>query len=70
MYIQSVLEQYCVVWHHNISKLNESELERVQKVSVKIITGNKHNTYSENIKELNLETLKERRKGLNVCFAK
>ena len=34
MYIRSVVEQSCVVWHHNISKLNESELERVQKVAV------------------------------------
>ena len=69
MYIQSVLEQSCVVWPHNISKPNESELERVQKVAVKIITGNKHNTYSENLKERNLETLKERRKGLSARFA-
>ena len=69
MYIRSVVEQSCVVWHHNISKLNESELERVQKVAVTIITGNKHNTYSENLKKLNLQTLKERRQGLSARFA-
>ena len=33
-YIRSVLEQSCVVWILNITKHNERELERVQKVSI------------------------------------
>ena len=43
VYIRSVLEQSCVVWHQNISKINEKELERVQKVAVRLITNNTNN---------------------------
>ena len=58
MYIRSVLEQSCVVWNANLSLQNEKELERVQKVSVKLISG-KYESYSKALKDLNLETLKE-----------
>ena len=34
-----------------------------------MITGNKHNTYRENLKKMNLKTLKERRHGLSATFA-
>jgi hypothetical protein len=69
VYIRSVLEQSCVVWHHNISKVNEKELERVQKVAVKLITNKRNQSYNENLKELSLETLKERRQILCARFA-
>ena len=36
--VRSVLEQSCVVWNSSITKKNEMELERVQKVAVSIIT--------------------------------
>ena len=69
VYIRSVLEQSCVVWHHKISKVSEKELERVQKVAVRLITNNKKQSYNENLKELNIETLKERREVLSARFA-
>ena len=59
-YIRSVLEQSCVVWNAGISKQNERELERVKKVSVRLISG-KYESYTEALKKLELETLKERR---------
>jgi hypothetical protein len=34
-YIRSVVEQSCVVWNDGLSRQNERELERVQKVAVK-----------------------------------
>ena len=58
-----------MVWHHNIPKVNEKELERVQKVAVKLIANNTIQSYNENLKELNLETLKERRQILSARFA-
>ena len=71
VYIRSVLEQSRVVWNSGLTKINEKELERVQKVAVKLITdtGNK-NSYEENLKELKLPTLKERRNIQSLNFAK
>ena len=41
VYIRSVIEQSCMVWNSSLTKINDKELERVQKVAVKLITGNK-----------------------------
>ena len=67
-YIRSVLEQSCVVWNYNISKKRELELERVQKVAVRLISDS-DNLYQNVLKELNLETLKSRRNKLSEAFA-
>ena len=67
-FIRSVLEQSCVVWNFNITKRNEKELERVQKVAVRLILGN-YNSYKEALEYLNLESLKERRNVLSRRFA-
>ena len=69
VYIRSILEQSSVVWHSSLTRTNKKELERVQKVAVRLITQNK-NTYEENIEELKLPTLKERRNTLSLNFAK
>ena len=63
------MEQSCTVWNSSLTKKNERELERVQKVAIKLITRNK-NTYEENLKELKIPTLKERRDTLSLNFAK
>ena len=67
-FIRSVLEQSCVVWNFNITKRNEKDLERVQKVAVRLILGN-YNSYKEALEYLNLESLKERRNVLSRRFA-
>ena len=67
-YIRSVVEQSCVVWNEGLSKQSERELERVQKVAVKLICG-KYESYSEALKSIGLETLKERRNMLCNRFA-
>ena len=69
VYIRSILEQSCTVWNSSLTKKNERELERVQKVAVKLIIRNK-NTYEENLNELKIQTLKERRNTLSLNFAK
>ena len=57
VYIRSVLEQSSVVWGSSLSKKNERELERVQKVAVRLIMG-KYDSYEESLKSLKLQSLK------------
>ena len=68
-YVRSVAEQSCVVWNSSLTKQNITELERIQKVAVRIILGEYH-PYSTALKMLNLETLKNRRYELTKSFAK
>ena len=35
LYIQSVVEQACIVWHSSITKGESYDLERIQKVALK-----------------------------------
>ena len=46
LYIRSVLEQSCVVWHHSITEDESNDLERVQKVACKVILSNRYESYS------------------------
>ena len=71
LYIRSVLEQSCVVWHSSLTQENSDDLERVQKAAVKIILGNQYkNDYENALVKADLETLKERRIKLCKKFAK
>ena len=68
--IRSKLEQSSVVWHSSITKKCESNLERVQKSALKIILGEKYVNYTNALKVLKLQSLKERREELCLKFAK
>ena len=70
MYIRSILEQNVAVWHHSLTVDNSEELERVQKVALKIILKENYLDYPKALKETNLQSLKERRKILCLRFAK
>ena len=71
LYIRSVLEQSCVVWHSSLTEENSNDLERVQKAAVKIILGNQYkNDYENALERADLETLKERRIKLCKKIAK
>ena len=69
-FVRSILEQSAVVWHSSLSSKNRRDIERVQKSAVKIILGNRFSNYEKGLKELNLETLDERRKQICLKFAK
>ena len=69
LYIRSVLEQSCVVWHSSLTKQNQEDLERVQKSAVRIINGKDIPDYSEALVQANLESLETRRKELCLNFA-
>jgi hypothetical protein len=63
------LEQSAVVWHSSLSEENKSDLERVQKSAVKIIMGEKYQSYQKSLALLDMETLEDRRENLCLKFA-
>ena len=70
LYIRSILEQSCQVWHFSISEEEKGDLERVQKVACRIILNSRYTEYQEALEVLNLETLSARRDTLSLKFAK
>ena len=70
LYIRSLLEQSCQVWHFSISEEEVADLERVQKVACRIILQNRYETYDQALDELKLQKLTDRRNSLCLKFAK
>ena len=70
LFIRSMLEQSCVVWHSSITQEEETDLERVQKVCLKIILKEKYETYEKALERTKLEKLVDRRTKLCLKFAK
>ena len=66
LYIRSVIEQSAVVWHSSITKGERNDLERTQKVALRIMLGSKYTSYQEALNLTGLETLANRRQKL--CF--
>ena len=69
LYIRSVVEQSAVVWHTSITSGEEKDLERIQKVALRLILGDYYTDYIHALKETGLETLKARRTKLSLKFA-
>ena len=70
LYIRSLLEQSCTVWHSGLTSENSEDLERVQKNAFKIILQDEYITYENALMILDLEKLNERREKLCLQFAK
>ena len=70
LYIRSVLEQSCTVWHSSLTSENSSDLERIQKNALKIILGENYLTYEQALASTGLESLHERRDSLCLRFAR
>ena len=70
LYVRSVAEQSAVVWHPSITKGEQRDLERTQKVAMKIILGQDYVSYEQSLKLTGLETLAARREKLSLNFAK
>ena len=69
LYIRTVAEQSCVVWGSGITSGEEYDLERVQKVALRIILKERYVTYSNALSITNLQTLKSIRVELMKRFA-
>ena len=70
LYIRSILESSAVVWHSSLTIGQELELERIQKVALRIILKDKYESYQQALKLCGLSTLKDRRTQLCLTFAK
>ena len=69
LYIRSVLEQSCIVWHSRLTEENSQDIERVQKAAMRIILGIKYTEYENALEKVDLEKLSERRTMLCLKFA-
>ena len=69
LYIRSVAEQSSVVWGSSLTTGEENDLERIQKVALRIILGQNYSNYSNALYLTDLETLKARRVMLSKRFA-
>ena len=69
LYVRSILEFNCCVWHFNLTKAQEEDLERVQKVACKIILKDQYQSYEDALTHLRLENLSLRRRKLCKKFA-
>ena len=70
LYIRSRLEQSAVVWNSSLTKGEVLDLERVQKVALRIILGGQYISYEQALGISGLQTLVLRRKSLCLQFAK
>ena len=70
LFIRSMLEYCCVVWHSSISEDDCSSIERVQKTALRIILKEDFLDYQSALNMTGLDTLKERRTQLSLTFAK
>ena len=70
LYIRSILEQSCQVWHSRLTLENITDLERIQKTACKIILQENYSSYSEALDLLNIESLYDRRSHLCLKFAR
>ena len=70
LYVRSILEQSCQVWHSSLTLDCVHNLERVQETALKIILQNEYESYSSALERTGLTTLFDRRSKLCLRFAK
>ena len=70
LYVRSILEYNCQVWHYSLTEEETLNIERVQKVACRIILKSEYENYSHALKILQLDTLESRRSVLCLKFAK
>ena len=69
LFVRSILEYCAVVWHSSLTVELVNTLERVQKVCLRVILGEKYVSYSTALELCNLKTLFERREERCLSFA-
>ena len=68
--VRSILELAVPVWHSGLTKKQSLDIERIQKISFRLILGEEYSTYQQACKLLSAETLEQRRTKLCLKFAK
>ena len=70
VFIRSLLEQSCVVWHSGLTAEQCADLERVQKSALRIMLQEKYENYQNALNILQMDTLFQRREFLTLNYAK
>ena len=70
LYIRSMVEYCCVVWHSSITEEECTSIERVQKTALKLILREDYTDYTSALHLTGLDRLKDRRTQLALSFAK
>ena len=69
LYVRSLLEYCSVVWHSTLTVDQTHDIERVQKLCMKIILGEQYNGYESALETCGLEKLSNRRESRCLKFA-
>ena len=70
LYIRSVVEQSAVIWHSSLTVGETRDIERVQKVSLRLLLKEEYVNYKGALHITGLQTLEERREFLCLNFAR
>ena len=68
LYIRSILEYCSMVWHSTLTVQQSRDIERVQKLCLKVILGQEYNRYDNALKGCGLEKLSVRRESRCLKF--
>ena len=67
--VRSILELAVPAWHSGLTKQQSADIERVQKISSKLILGDQYKNYDNACNFFSTETLEQRRVKLCLKFA-
>ena len=67
--IRSITEQGVAVWNSGLTKGQINDLEKIQKVALKIILADHYTSYEFACTLFNIQNLSERRNTLSINFA-
>ena len=67
--IRPLAEQGVIVWNSGLTKAQVSDLEKIQKIAMLIILGDKYSSYDVACKIFDISTLSSRRAQLCSSFA-
>ena len=58
LYIRVAVEQSCTVWHSSLNEEQHTDIERVQKVALRVILQEKYEYYSNTLRITELDPLR------------
>ena len=67
--VRSMLELAVPAWHSGLTRQQSTDIERIQKISFKLILGDNYENYQQACKILSTKTLEQRRINLCLKFA-
>ena len=70
LFVRSLLEYCAVVWHSRLTVDQTADLERVQKICLKVILAENYVSYEAALEMTGLDTLQSRREDRCLSFAK